>query len=880
MSSGPRLACLLAAALLGLPAGALAQDDAPPLPAPEPVQTPAEEAPTDIEALEVIGERLDATDVQDEAQAISAFSAEDLDRANIFNVDSLAFSVPGLHVGQAGQQAIITLRGIGTENASITGEPGVAFHVDGINYNQPSAARVAFFDLETLDVKRGPQGLLGGKNSNSGSINVVTKKPHDEYEVDADVLFGNYDRVRARGALNIPLGEFAATRFAFFHEDRDGYLDNLLVSDSRDPFDTDDFGMRAHLRLTPTDTLDMVLTYNYFKQTGNGPQADIVPRSAYTPNCAAERLAAGFPAETRTTPAAACFTDPPTIETRFINGIPIPFVIPGEMRPAGEDDDKREILSDFLASQSNRFWGWTGTIDWDAPVLPLLGETRVRAIGGFQRSALTFKQDFDATDIEQSGLDTDRGADQHTAELQWGGTLAERLDWQLSGFYMRETGRRNLLSENLTQNQQETGGEQPSFVEIEQNTENNSYGAAAHGTYRISDTVRFQLGGRWIKDKKHTWLLRERGGTQALDAFTGCTGALSFVAVPNTRNDRVPARRNTGCTLGFRGTNWGSVIDWRPFGGDHLLYAKIDRGFKSGGFRSGGRGEYLPERIWAYALGSKSTAFDNRVEFNVEGFFYAYENMQLVVLDGFSLRTENADTRMYGFDVEARANPIPGLHLSAILSHLKTETLDYYSLDPADVSNPEGFPEGTDRTRVANFRNRRLDVRRRSEDNAEEFGGRGVQDFLDGNCLARPPAPAGSIPVRCGSLGDLNGLDDFSGNDLSRSPEWKVTLTAEYEFSLGRFGFLTPRVQYTWQDDTYYRAFNRDFDLQEAHHLTDAKLIWRGPEDRWQAEIFVTNIEDEEPKQNILVGSAVVGSPALAWYGQPRFYGVRVGFRY
>ena len=84
----------------------------------------------------------------------------------------------------------------------------------------------------------------------------------------------------------------------------------------------------------------------------------------------------------------------------------------------------------------------------------------------------------------------------------------------------------------------------------------------------------------------------------------------------------------------------------------------------------------------------------------------------------------------------------------------------------------------------------------------------------------------------------------------------------EYEIPLGRFGSLTPRVQYTWQDDTYFRVFNRDFDLQEAYHQTDAKLIWSSPEQSWSAEVFVENIEDEAVKQYILIGSRAFGSPA------------------
>jgi iron complex outermembrane receptor protein len=879
------LAVALLVVLAVLPASAQEPDEGvsvdAPAATPEEPEAPLEVAPEDVESITVIGERLDATDIQDEAQAITAFSAEDLDRANIVNIDSLAFNVPGLHVGQSGQQAIVTLRGVGTENASITGEPGVAFHVDGVNFSQPSAARVAFFDLETLDVKRGPQGLRGGKNSTSGSINVVTRKPSDEYEMTGDVLFGNYDRVRLRGAVNIPLGELFAVRTALFHEDRDGFLDNELVNDSRDFFDADDFGLRSHALFTPTDSLQVLLSYNYFKQTGNGPQADLVPTLRNEVPCRDNTTGQTFNAGPTVMPVvAACRFDVVREQEIVIDPVTgFPRFVPAqiEFSPAIEDPSSRATYTDFLSAQDNRFWGWTGTIDWDAPALPLLGETRLKAIGGFQRSELTFRQDFDATNIPQTLIFNQRNADQHTAELQWSGVFAERVEWLAGGYFARETGERLLrVPPSL-----DTRLAQPTII-TNQETENTAYGAYLHTTWSITDNVRFELGGRWIKDEKKTKLAREAfGGDQgsAPDLrFIGCEGSLGALADVNL-GVLVPQNPPPWCSLTFRDTAWGASLDWRPFGGDQLFYGKIDRGYKSGGFRSGRRGEYLPEKIWAYALGTKSEFLDSRLQVNLEGFFYAYEDMQLVVIDGTSLRTENADTRMYGWDLEAKATPVPGLQLGAIVSFLKTETLDYTSLDPGDVVSFEGDAGGASLSQISEFQKRRLNERDRVEDLTDDGFPRTFEE--DGRCWPTPSDVGRVSPnVPCGTVTDFGGFDDFTGNDLSRAPKWKITLSAEYEIPLGDYGFLTPRVQYTWQDDTYYRVFNRSFDLQDDYHMTDVKLIWRSPEDVFEVEAFVTNIEDEAPKQNILIGPRGFGAPPLAWYGPPRFYGVRVGFRY
>jgi iron complex outermembrane receptor protein len=304
---------------------------------------------------------------------------------------------------------------------------------------------------------------------------------------------------------------------------------------------------------------------------------------------------------------------------------------------------------------------------------------------------------------------------------------------------------------------------------------------------------------------------------------------------------------------------WGVGVDWRPPGRDALLYARLDRATKPGGYRVGAVGTYRPEKIWAYAIGAKSRLLDRRLQLNLEGFFYAYEDMQLVFSEGTGVRTENTDARIYGIDLELLASPLPGLRLSSAFSYLHTQTRDYFSLDPAVVTNP--------------LDSRRLAQRDLAESNAEND--RGGPRFAELNC-----AFAGDPELPCGLLGDRDGLDDFSGNRLPSSPRFKLMLAAEYEIPLSRWGSLTPRVQYSWQDDTYFRAFNRSFDRQDAFHQTYLKLIWISPERTWEVEAFVNNIEDEAVKGNIFIGPRAWGAPPLAWYRPPRYYGLRLGYRF
>ncbi len=841
---GAALRRLLAAFALALrlPAAgpALAQEDPPAAPAAAEAAAGEEAVPTPvgIEAISVTGERIDVTDVQDEAQAITAFAAGDLDRMSIGNVDGLSLNVPGLHVGQQGQQAIVTLRAVGTENASLTGEPGVAFHVDGINYGRPAAARVAFFDVQAIEVRRGPQGLTGGKNSTSGAIHVITNDPSMEYEAEADVLFGNYDRVRIRGMVNLPLGERMAARLAVFHEDRDGFLDNVSVSDSRDPFDADNFGLRAKIRLQPTDALDVVLGYNYYKETGNGPQADVVPVFNSDPCDLASAPPGGLisPDFTSFMPiAAACRVEG---GFDFTTGTFEPF----RHAPATEDLDPRRTHADMLAAQDDRYWGLTGRADWELPDLPLLGTSSLKLLGGYQRTENRFDWDFDSVDSEFFNLFSDSRFDEYSGEVQWSGVTGERLTWQSSLFFMRQRG------EGLITSPQIRNANVDRLV-ILQEVENKSYGAALHAEYQLAERVTFGLGGRWIKDRKRSFLSARNESTY--EACESRNDGLEFRQVVSGVDPPLP-----DCSLTQRGTMWGARLEWRPTD-DQLLYAGIDRGYKSGGFGTGGVGTYEPEKIWAYTLGSKSEFLGSSLQLNLEGFFYAYDSMQLALIDGTRIRTENTDARMYGWDLEVRAFPLPGLRVQGLISFIDTETRDYFSLDPASLGD--------------DFEAERLLQRTIAER-------RGLSFQEDRNCPAGPDDFANQVP--CGALGDRDGLDDFGGRELSRAPRWKLNVSVEYDIPLGAWGTLTPRVQYAWQDETYFRIFNRSFDLQDDFHTTNLKLLYTSPEERWEAEVFVNNVEDDAIKQNILIGPRTFGSPPLAWYSEPRFYGVRLRYRY
>ncbi len=818
-------------------------------------------SPAGVESIEVTAERLDATDVQDEAQAITAFDLESLDRANITNVDGLAFNVPSLHVGAQGNQAIVTLRGIGTENASITGEPGVQFHVDGVNYARPAAARVTFFDLEAVRVVRGPHGLTGGKNSTGGAIHVITRKPSDEFEIEADFEWGAYDRRRWRGAVNIPLlPETLSTRFAFVSEDRDGYQKNLAdPGKSNRADDADDLGLRAHLSYRPTDSLEWLLSYNYYQAGGVGPGSKLVgnPREVGCLGPSPSALIAQIFRDERLFPLVTPLPDGRelyswTNGTEFIRD----FARKGVTRhtqlaycadinaslitqqPTEDPADARKVYLDQVQQQDNQIWGWSSTLTWELPELPLLGLTQLTSIGGFQSTSLSDPRDFDTIDIPLFALTTvDNDSYQYTGEVRLESADADDFEWTTGLFYQREHS--EAFIDGLS-----FGGV---GVRIEQLNRNKSYGAYASVKQHLGDTFTVGLGTRFSRDFKDNKLARQNGtifqdqGSGA-SLFTTCVSVEEQARLGVGLADGALLANPPRCEADWSGWSAGLSLEWRP-SDEHLLYAQVDRGYKAGGFIVADRGEFDPEKVQAYTLGSKSRLLGDRLTLNLEAFYYDYEDYQVVEIDGLSLRTENApEARVYGIEAEFDAEPLPGLRLNGQVGYLNAEYREFLSIDPIDAG--------------------RAGLARTFPDRAD----------LQASAL----------------------LDDRSGNQMSRAPEWSYTIGVEYSFPLGEWGTLTPRVQYYWQDDTYYRAYNgcaqrlvdsgrcsdRDLDLQEAYHKTDIRLIWRSPEEAWSFEAFVDNLEDEDFIHNLLIGSQAVGSPALGQYSAPRIYGFRIGYRY
>jgi iron complex outermembrane recepter protein len=227
-----------------------------------------------LEEIVVTAQRREAT-VQDTALSITALSDEVMQARGIQATEDLHYHVPNFYFSEPGQAGItqIAVRGIGNENVTAGGDPGVAYHFDGVYLGRPGSALADMWDVERIEVLRGPQGTLYGRNATGGSINVVTKKPTAEFDAVADVLFGNYDRLQGRFAIGGTIVEDRVmTRISGFTNKRDGYIKNPvdpLVCPTCDDTGADDAkSVRAHLLVKPNEATDVLFTVQRYEDQG------------------------------------------------------------------------------------------------------------------------------------------------------------------------------------------------------------------------------------------------------------------------------------------------------------------------------------------------------------------------------------------------------------------------------------------------------------------------------------------------------------------------------------------------------------------------------------------------------------------------------------
>ncbi len=639
-------ACALAFALVA-PAGAQ--------------EAEAEQPNDDGIGLIVVTAQKRAENVQDVPIAITALGSQFLETRGVDSIDDLGTVAPNVKFERAPASKTISqiaIRGSVTINPAITWEPAVGLYLDGVYIAKAQGSIFDIADLERVEILRGPQGTLYGRNALAGAVNLVTKKPSGEAGGMAEVTYGSFNEVRLRGVVDLPqMGAFSA-KVSGQYRKRDGLID-LTAPDGRGRRSTDSIdsgSFMVQLRAEISDSVTADYTYDYSKSNQTPPFSQLLrvnrngdPRDIFDPGSPSYAFGgAFFPLDT--------VAKPDRISTAAI---------------------------DAPVYERSRSYGYALTLTAD------LGNAELKSITAYRDLAWADGLDLDGSPFPVAF--TQRISDYHafSQELQVTGTaFADRLAYVVGAFYFDEK------AETLNPQTYFGGG-----VDLDSNYGSNTQAWALYAQldYDITERLKLTLGGRYTEETKDISRFFRVNFDPANGIFSPLVVAdLAYGDLPDAKfTDFSPA-----VTLSYEASD------------NVNAYARFAQGFKSGGFNGesnvfaaptaacpSGALElcqpYLPEQVDSYELGVKSRFLDDRLIVNLAAFRNDSKDMQLSVFTATtgaaSVIQNAAAARIQGLEIETVLRPVDALTINASLALLDPEYKRFID-GGVDVSGNRAFP--------------------------------------------------------------------------------------------------------------------------------------------------------------------------------------------
>ena len=610
----------------------------------------------ELEEITVTAQKRSSS-LQDEAIAITAVTAEDIERAGGVDPEILGILVPNLHVGEETNRdgLQLTIRGVSGTDVRNGADPTTAFHVDGSYVPRLSGANAYFYDLERIEVLRGPQGTLYGRNSTAGVVNVITKKPDfDDIGGSAEITAGNFDLTQFKGVVNLPLSETLATRFALIKTDRDGYRENAPTEDGDD---ADDLGLRGHISYQLSEATTVLLTGEYYERQGVGGVAAFH----------------SFPGDT----SGLETSDPADRNPIDTQGF----------RDNSDTNLRAEFTHDF-------------------------GSVALTYQGAFRDHERNFLADADFTESAEirSSVREITDSETWTHEVRLTSTHNSPFQYILGGYFLREEIDGDFQVNLTTGPGFPAGGGLPFFVRfVDQGLTNRSIAGFLHTTYDVSDRWQLVAGLRYTDDEK------DKGGTLRDDSATAETAVGSYQTVGIDGGPTfsfAPQISNPS----FNEVTWKAGVNFTP-DDSNLLYASVSTGFKSGGFNRGSQGDtadgtllvFEPETVTAYEIGWKAN-FNNRHRLNIAAFYYDYKDLQQAqmftnaagVITNQTINATSAD--VWGIEAEGETVLGSSGRLSFALGYLDTEFGTFEGVDDPLVVGVQSLDASGNRlTRAPEF---------------------------------------------------------------------------------------------------------------------------------------------------------------------------------
>ena len=658
-----------------------AQDTAPP----DTAATPTTATDTNDTDEIVVTAQHRVENVQDVPIAISVVSGETLKDSGVTDFTSVAKVSPSLQITSDTSNTRVTVRGVGTLSNNEAQDQSIAVNVDGEYINRPQILNAAIFDMDRVEVLRGPQGTLYGKNSTGGAVNFITRKPGKRLALNGSISYGNFESVIAEAGIDIPLGDIGGVRFAGFLSEHDGYFKHsdtvFAVTDAFKPSRSlrsgDDriIAGRASLRLNPVQGLTIDAAVEHVNQ-------DSVPAAYAWVNLNA--AANG--------PGAGC-SNPGWVEVAPVT--PGVQCVPAQTDFLSEID--REDYRAPLSGVSNFHQKSTavrGKLAYD------FGAATFTYTGGYRSSRNTGDNMLSpAYDFTNFGATVKTQS--HEARLN--GVIGNGIQWQAGAFYFREKLNTNGGLYIPCISDDNVGclgflsflfGPNGSYINYFRHP-TDSKSRSVFGQVEvpiIQDKLVAVAGARYTSDKRNANFLNYPGPFPLPCIFSPtpsitCNSGPVEIPVPAGLTADELSSKDSKFT-------WLAGLNYTPTE-DLLVYGKVSTGFKAGGFDGTGA-SFKPETNTAYEAGTKWTL--GRGSFlNVAGFYYSYKDLQNDVLLNANVggQTFNAGkATIYGLEADAQYKLTRNDTLTASVNYLHSkydEFLASYNvidLGPGGVTSP------------------------------------------------------------------------------------------------------------------------------------------------------------------------------------------------
>lgn len=848
----PSMCVLLAVAAGGLPAWRVAH-----------AQT---EAQNDVAAnvgLEeiVVTARKREESLQDSPVSITAFTNEMLEQMHIDRLDGIGKATPnlmfdtGTSFSGGTSAAAVYIRGIGQIDFTLNSEPAVGIYLDGVYIGTSIGSVLDLSEIERVEVLRGPQGTLFGRNTIGGAINITSVMPGPEQSAELKATVGTDDWLDGRATVNVPISDTLYAKFSAATYNRDGYVasPDAISGDGLGDINRD--AARALFRFEPSERFEATFAADYSRQREKG-----VPSVLVGTFDGASLAAIGA----RANPASPLYVPPPfpLPPTSFIDLFNIlattplgeqggiaglfPGVVPNPyfgMDTVGPDDvididrDPWRNPSTHDLSSDTDVWGLMLNLSYDlewATIRSITAYRDVEARTGFNTGGVAQVIAHLAGEYE---------TDQFSQEFQLSGTGVDgRLQW-LAGVYYYEQEGQNIDDVEFTAIRVLSGAQ----------IDNSSEAAFAQMTFDLTEKWSI-TGGLRYSDETKKFIVPEDcyplpAGPETLFDGTTVTCAqlhtvvdpkfanpafLAFVNAPIFPADGgrfccLPVSDADGNIVGLlpglsagdellpRGTTRQSYNDLTPsanvsyrWNEDLLTYFSYSEGFKSGGYVQRvfpprtAPPSFEPETSRLYELGFKWTGFERRARINAALFHTEYEDLHVQVNDGIAAVTRNAAAaEVRGFELELTLAPAAGWLINASVGYLDGE---YTELD--------------------------------------------LSENLSTDVLSLT-------------------LD----SELVNTPEWSTHLGVQYAIAFAGGAELVPRIDWSYVSDVHKDALNFPQMHQEAYHLVDAGITYFSADGTWELSVFGKNITDERYIVSGYANALNIGT-AVAALGRPSEWGL------